>query len=787
MTTTAKGRTYCDACIHSYFWDSSFWDIHFDPMTLEQCVDCCYRCEDICDVDDKKCVECAKDGAVLDTLDVKKGWWRATRKSRKVYACSQNRACKGGSSTAEDSQCGRGHTGALCGACAKEYDYDLTRARCVKCATLKEMILTRIASFVILIFFVIIIIVAIRMFRRERRLTWQSPWDFLKNNAIASVKLAVDIGIMPESFQTSVGGDGGKIKHDDETESNASGGEPSGRPRLGRTPSQEEQRKRESRKRFRKSILTKVKIVIATWQIASSTQTVFLQITWPPIFGKITQVFNVLGLFIFDVGSLKCLFDWSYFTKLMFVTLAPLGAIFLCAGLYWLIMRRRGKLTTIADRRRVFANITYASLLFVYIVLPSIATRVITYFSCARFDRGEKLRDLRVIAAELSIKCTSKRYRRWAVYDAIMVALWPVGATLGLAVLLFRNRAKLNPTVVQQAVATDRNHEIDGFEREQRRHAKAMSELSKLKVRNNDQSIAGLEFLFEDYEPRCFLFPIFELCRRLFLSSVLAVFYPGSMHQLVVGLLGAMLSFVVYINHEAYIEDDDDVVAAVAEGELVLIYFAGLAVYTSEISDQKRGTFSGAAFGVLLVMVFFASFIVALYAVAIDLVGHKAIQQTYRQVSVRAFSVARGSSFTRSSSGDILPGIVRLPSIVWSAAVRRPSQTSSRSGSSRSINSTETEAKIPDSSDSPPASPTEGKNLLTTTSRDDDDEKTPDDDPRKDVSDDDDEERRTSVADDILFDSSFLESESLVSLEVDELDTSSPRRRSERDAPPLAA
>jgi len=132
-------------------------------------------------------------------------------------------------------------------------------------------------------------------------------------------------------------------------------------------------------------------------------------------------------------------------------------------------------------------------------VLPSISTYVITYFSCARFDRGNK-RDLRVIASELSIKCTSKRYRRWAVYVAIMIALWPVGATLGLAVLLWRNRGKLNPEVPAEAIAQhhDQDDDVDGFQRERKRHRKAMDQLRKLAVRDEDDSVKGLEFLFEE-------------------------------------------------------------------------------------------------------------------------------------------------------------------------------------------------------------------------------------------------------------------------------------------------
>ena len=90
------------------------------------------------------------------------------------------------------------------------------------------------------------------------------------------------------------------------------------------------------------------------------------------------------------------------------------------------------------------------------------------------------------------------------------------------------------------------------------------------------------------YECRTFWFPIFEVCRRLILSAVVAVFYPGSMQQVIVALLGAILSGVVYAYYAPYIEDDDEVVSAVAQAQLVLIYVAAVAAYASDAADSAE-------------------------------------------------------------------------------------------------------------------------------------------------------------------------------------------------------
>jgi len=210
----------------------------------------------------------------------------------------------------------------------------------------------------------------------------------------------------------------------------------------------------------------------------------------------------------------------------------------------------------------------YFTLLFIFIVLPSVSTSVITYFSCRHFDRGfdrgGARSDLWVMASELAVKCTSTAYRRWRGYVAFQIFIWPVGATAAIAMLLFKHSTKLNPRVQAREVEISGDFGLAG-----RRYERAMREVEKVEQRKTHyDSIAGLEFLWEEYEPRCYLFPVFELARRLFLSSILAVFFPGSVQQLVVGLLGAMLSYLVYSHYDAFLEDDDDFVErALAEHE----------------------------------------------------------------------------------------------------------------------------------------------------------------------------------------------------------------------------
>ena len=172
--------------------------------------------------------------------------------------------------------------------------------------------------------------------------------------------------------------------------------------------------------------------------------------------------------------------------------------------------------------------------------------------------------------------------------------------------------------------------------------------VSKSKISRRELTLCFLR----RYEPRCYLFPVFELARRLFLSSVLAVFYPGSTRQVIIGLLGAMLSCIVYFYYEAFTEDDDDVVSAVAQVQLVLVYFAALAIYAADGQDEKEAAFSGVAFGVVLLLIFFASFVVAAYVTLLEIFGYSSLRSVYAGLFTRGSSTA---ATHRSSSGKLTP------------------------------------------------------------------------------------------------------------------------------------
>ena len=113
-----------------------------------------------------------------------------------------------------------------------------------------------------------------------------------------------------------------------------------------------------------------------------------------------------------------------------------------------------------------------------------------------------------------------------------------------------------------------------------------------------------------------------------------------------------MFSFLVYSYNEAYINYDDNVVSAFAQGELVLIYFGALAIFATEEEDHRSGTFSGEAFGVAFIVIFFSSAIVAIGVILLDTFGYKDLRQARKEItdSIVAGSLA---ALSRKSSAPL--------------------------------------------------------------------------------------------------------------------------------------
>ena len=118
-----KSRTMHRSCTEGNYWNTPYWELvgrgilessHKDGAAVgvtqrdTQCKDCCKECPE-------DGATCGREGITLETLPLKKDWWRATDVATILYSCTLTKACRGVSTTAYKlgnvSLCHIGHKG----------------------------------------------------------------------------------------------------------------------------------------------------------------------------------------------------------------------------------------------------------------------------------------------------------------------------------------------------------------------------------------------------------------------------------------------------------------------------------------------------------------------------------------------------------------------------------------------------------------------------------------------------------------------------------------------------
>ena len=86
------------------------------------------ECDGACAIDGDDCVSCPA-GTTLESMDLKKNYWRVSERAKKIYECTLEKSCDGG----WNSSCAPGHKGPLCGSCEAHFFYDAVKNRCEDC------------------------------------------------------------------------------------------------------------------------------------------------------------------------------------------------------------------------------------------------------------------------------------------------------------------------------------------------------------------------------------------------------------------------------------------------------------------------------------------------------------------------------------------------------------------------------------------------------------------------------------------------------------------------------
>ncbi|KAH8044715.1 hypothetical protein JL720_16980 [Aureococcus anophagefferens] len=358
-------------------------------------------------------------------MDLKKNFWRASIDATSIYECILDGSCKGGA----NSSCARGHKGPLCGACEAHYFYDTAANRCVDCGNKIEARGDNIIGTVLAVLFVgACLVVAMRKF----------GFFTVLGHGVETIRAVIHGGIKGDAAEMVLRE---KLEeyyeHDEDGEGAGSD-----------THSAEDDEA--SGRSMKQNVMTKAKIVIATYQIACSIPWSLPQVRFPAIFEEALKLGSVVNLSFISFAKTECFGQFNYFRKLLFVTLLPVVFVTLIAvgfGLRYACVDR-------SRRGAILSRASYWVLFTLYVAVPSTSSYCLRYFACAKC--GGYGTAANVLRIDPTISCDSPSYEAWLPYVLFSILAYPVGVPLGFACLLWRLRRRLNPACARKRLISYR-------------------------------------------------------------------------------------------------------------------------------------------------------------------------------------------------------------------------------------------------------------------------------------------------------------------------------------------
>jgi hypothetical protein len=283
------------------------------------------------------------------------------------------------------------------------------------------------------------------------------------------------------------------------------------------------------------------KVMWTTFQIIQSIS-LNLGITFPYPYSVLQNWLVVFGLDFFNVVCFKN----DYLDQIVIISVIPFILAIICWALFVFRLLYRGIEFGFhsRDMRVLYAQHCRASLLLIYIVVPTVVGKQLNAFPCQEISRGKSY--LRV---DTSVDCSSNRYKNFVILDGFLILIYQ-GVAMLFIILLYRVRDKLNPPSLNKELA--------------------------LKMRDHDGSLRPLQFLFFDYKPQYWYFEITELYRRVMFISLLPLLSQRTSTVAYVGCTLALFSGIYFRELTPYRVEFINVIAVIAQYVILLDFMAAL-------------------------------------------------------------------------------------------------------------------------------------------------------------------------------------------------------------------
>ena len=231
-----------------------------------------------------------------------------------------------------------------------------------------------------------------------------------------------------------------------------------------------------------------------------------VNVQYPPVYEKFLAALSVVNLNLGFILPLSCVVETNFYARLVLATIAPIAVLGALAITYLVAMARNNhSIYAMGAARNKHLSV---GLFLLFLVYSSVSYTIFQTFVCDSLDSG-----VSYLRADYDLVCWTRTHVAYMTYAGIMVLVYPVGIPVVLARMLFINR--------------------DGIKRVE-------DSTNGSRVPPESEAIKDL---WAPYKPSRYYYEVIECGRRIALTGLAVVIYPGSTAQVAIE---ALLAFVFY-------------------------------------------------------------------------------------------------------------------------------------------------------------------------------------------------------------------------------------------------
>ena len=297
-------------------------------------------------------------------------------------------------------------------------------------------------------------------------------------------------------------------------------------------------------KQFVHSVSAALKSFIGFIQILSVSDSAF-NIPWPKSFINFLRFTSPFNFDFISVTGVGCLVKYDFFDSFQAMMSMPAAAMSLVLTAYFIRLqiykRKYGKSFKKAMRDTFTNRVIQFTLWVILLVYPPISRRAIEYFRCTPYIDGKSY-----LVKDFTIECYAGKWNDYLIYGVIGVLVYPVGIPLLFTIQLWRKRKHL-----------DDRHVLN-----------------------------RLGFLYAIYRRETFLWDIWEMLQKLFLTGIIALIFPGQDLQVVIVVLFDLFFLCILLAYKPHIIGPTRNLASLSSVAITLTMYCGLILKTIDGVDK---------------------------------------------------------------------------------------------------------------------------------------------------------------------------------------------------------